>query len=443
MLGRIERPLVVPQFDADYVHVSLELAVDGQSRPIDVHGGENILDKVLDWCLANDADLSGVPDVVDAIHHQLHEGRLIPFADLSPPALNASGSGNLQFPRALAVFANQRRSLHQSMQKCQGARGMSVFATGCPTKFAVTSLHVSPFLEDNAELLCDAFKELQLDVVCGTLEWCLINVPGCKDRQHIIMSPFSYKAEAWPRELAQIGEYWVYQLEQLSLEKLREVSRYPHTNHVLMNHLILDYSYTNLRILHHFGVQCAFLLPVGTSKSQRNRAATQIQASRIAGGVDWDALMFGSYFKQREEIFGQLNSFGLHAKIFSRKWGPEKASLLLKASVGVNLHGWSSRIVEVTRLMYYGVHGTPSISEDGIDHTLEQELSEAVIFLPRSELVHAIAHLVRSPHLLNMLRLRSLKVAEVRDQAALLTQTLTGLVPSCLLSFARKALLFG
>jgi hypothetical protein len=431
-LGRRERE---PTLDLDFAHVTLDVSVDGKSRPLALNGGDNVLDKVLEWCLANDADINGLPSVVDAIFElaPLQDAAQASATDTGPTGLNVLS----RFPRALGTFANQRQSIFESMQKCHPARSNLVFRQQCPTKWAVTSLHISPFLDDNVELLCDAFKELHLDVVCGTLEWCLANVAGCKQRQHIVMSPFSYQAAAWPKELAQLGDFWVYQLEQLSRDKLREISQHPLANRTLMTHLILDYSYVNLRIMHHFGVQCAFLLPVGTSKSQRTRAASHIQASPTAMPA-WDAIMFGSDFQQRAETFGQLRDNGLRARIFAQKWGMAKADILLNASVGVNIHGWPSRIVEVTRLMHYAVFGVPSISEDGIDHRLEQELSEAIIFVPQSQIVQVVTQLVQSPEaVLRDLRARALMVAEVRDQAALLTQTLVGVVPACLLEISK------
>jgi hypothetical protein len=123
---------------------------------------------------------------------------------------------------------------------------------------------------------------------------------------------------------------------------------------------------------------------------------------------------------------------GIDARMFGSVWGGEREQLFHCAKVGLNVHQWPARVVELPRLLHYLEIGTATVSEDGIDYLLESELDEAVSFASEGgDFLSAVKTAVQSQQMRRRMRRKGHAICRLRDQRLLLLQTIAALFPDC------------
>lgn len=178
-----------------------------------------------------------------------------------------------------------------------------------------------------------------------------------------------------------------------------------------------DYSRANIDHLAAIGLPRPVYVPIGYVP----------QLTRIASArEDIDVLFYGALNGRRYSVLRDLHDRGLRVKWLSGVYGASRDDWIARSKIVLNIHYWSAKIFEITRVSYLLANRRVVVSERGADQTLEHDLESGIAFADYDGLVDRCVELLGDDCARREVAERGFQAFSARDQAAILQRALSG-----------------
>ncbi|MBI2698223.1 hypothetical protein A9W98_30055 [Mycobacterium gordonae] len=177
-----------------------------------------------------------------------------------------------------------------------------------------------------------------------------------------------------------------------------------------------DYSQANIDYLAAMGLPRPAYAPIGYVPE-----LTRIAPAR----EDIDVLFYGALNGRRYAVLRDLRDRGLRVKWLSGVYGAGRDGWIARSKIVVNIHYWSAKIFEITRVSYLLANRRAVVSERGADPALERDLEPGIAFADYDGLVDRCVELLGDECARRELAERGYQVFSARDQTAILDRALS------------------
>lgn len=167
----------------------------------------------------------------------------------------------------------------------------------------------------------------------------------------------------------------IYNLEQVSLDS---PWFQPTVLDVLRQHVVWDYSQSNIEQLARLGITSVQHVPIGYVP----------QLSRIPKAEeDIDVLFYGSINERRLSILQELKTHGVKVHVLFGAYGAERDAIIARSKIVLNIHFYEAKVFEIVRVSYLLANQRFVIAERGINSREEAELASGVVLADYDDLV--------------------------------------------------------
>jgi hypothetical protein len=137
-----------------------------------------------------------------------------------------------------------------------------------------------------------------------------------------------------------------------------------------------------------------------------------------------DVLFYGSLNERRNAILAALRNAGMKVRHLFSIYGEERDRAIADAKVVLNMHFYEDSIHEVVRTSFLLANSKAVVSECGPDTEMDDDIRGALVAVPYDRIVESCVALVNDEPRRRALERRALDVFSMRDQAAMLRQTI-------------------
>ncbi len=184
----------------------------------------------------------------------------------------------------------------------------------------------------------------------------------------------------------------IFNSEQLSAVDDPERYMQNHPVYRNNNHVVWDYSATNIATLRQLGILRAVHCPIGYIDTM-----TTITP---AAEEDVDVLFYGSTNPHRLKILDGLDAAGLKVKRLFGVYGKERDAWIARSKVVLNLHHYRRGVFEIFRVSHLVANHKCVVSEDGgVDPDLNEEARRLTWSVAYDGVVDACVKLVSNSEL--------------------------------------------
>ncbi len=232
-----------------------------------------------------------------------------------------------------------------------------------------TNLHAACF-EDFARALADVLRQLGHDVT------------GFDNPGRLIMFGANNIVDV-DRKLP--ADAIVFNTEQISAiaDPRRQMTNYEQ----FKNHVVWDYSASNIATLKKLGIERAVHCPLGYTSSMTN--------IEPAVGEDIDVLFYGSENAHRRLVIDQLASSGVKMVRLFGIYGELRDELIARSKIVLNMHYFDNGVFEIFRVSHLVANGKLVVSEaGGNDPQLEDIAKLITVYTDFSAMVNTCRLLI-------------------------------------------------
>lgn len=208
----------------------------------------------------------------------------------------------------------------------------------------------------------------------------------------------------------------LYNLEQVATDSYWICSK---LIKLFQRHEVWDYNVQNQKALETMGVQVARILPIGYVEE-----LTRIQPAQEP---DIDVLFFGSITARRRKIINQMRAAGLQVKTLFGVYGRERDALIGRAKLVLNLHIYSTKILEMVRISYLLANKCTVLSEHSSNLQEDTKFSEGVAFADYNQLTERACELIHAPEKRKRLAQKGFELISARPISKYLRPAITDL----------------
>jgi hypothetical protein len=181
----------------------------------------------------------------------------------------------------------------------------------------------------------------------------------------------------------------IFNSEQISA--VDDPERYVQNHKLYRDHVVWDYSATNLETLRQLGIQRAVHCPIGYIDTMTTIAPVE---------EDIDVLFYGSTNPHRLKILDGLDAAGLKVKRLFGVYGKERDAWIARSKVVLNLHHYHRGVFEIFRVSHLVANNKCVVSEDGgVDQQLNEQARRLTWSVPYDDIIDACRGLVFDPAL--------------------------------------------
>jgi tetratricopeptide (TPR) repeat protein len=137
-----------------------------------------------------------------------------------------------------------------------------------------------------------------------------------------------------------------------------------------------------------------------------------------------DVLFYGSINERRRVVLQGLADAGLKVRHLFSVYGEERDRVIAEAKIVLNLHFYEDSIHEIVRTSYLLANSKAVVSECGPKTEIDEDIRQAMIAVPYSDLVSSCVALVRDEPRRHALERRAFEIFAKRDQAKILRDTI-------------------
>ena len=141
-----------------------------------------------------------------------------------------------------------------------------------------------------------------------------------------------------------------------------------------------------------------------------------------------DVLFYGSINARREAVLKALAAAGLNVNRLFSVYGAARDQAIAEAKVVLNMHFYEDSIHEIIRTSYLLANGKAVVSECGSRTEIDEDIRQAMIAVPYTDLVGSCIALVRDQPRRHALERRAFELFAKRDQAKILRDTIAATV---------------
>lgn len=201
------------------------------------------------------------------------------------------------------------------------------------------------------------------------------------DWKHIVLGAHLLPQK---REIPPPGSI-VYNLEQVAPESPWMTAA---VVDLLQRFDVWDYSRRNIAKLAELGVENAAHLPIGYVPE-----LTRIEPSNAQ---DIDVLFYGSVNPRRQQVLQSLQSRGLVTKALFGVYGAQRDRWIARAKIVLNVHFYTTKILEVVRISYLLANRRCVVSETGTCED-DEAFADGLLFADYDDLVETVQFAVERP----------------------------------------------
>jgi hypothetical protein len=148
---------------------------------------------------------------------------------------------------------------------------------------------------------------------------------------------------------------------------------------------VWDYSLVNYQNLKKLGIERIRYVPF----QYMTPTVAVGQPTDHTDRKDIDILFYGSLNQRRQTVLDQLSAKGYNLVVKSNLWGAERDQLIERSKIVINIHYYTTSLLETTRLSYLLSHQTIVVSEESCDRLLDRWHSKYLQLVPYQQLVES------------------------------------------------------
>jgi len=203
-----------------------------------------------------------------------------------------------------------------------------------------------------------------------------------------------------------------------NLEQLHDTSPWltEESMEIIRNHIIWDYSLSNVKYLTSRGISSVFHVPVGY--------VPEMTRIRTSADPRIDVLFYGSLNERRKRIIHALQNKGLKVRAAFGVYGKDRDSLIADSKVILNVHFYPTNIFEIVRASYLLSNHKAIVSEIS-DLTGEEDLRQAIKYCEYEDLVSCCVNLVQNDYARKRLEEQGFTIFSQRDEPKILKEAIS------------------
>ncbi|MBS0235234.1 MAG: tetratricopeptide repeat protein [Proteobacteria bacterium] len=141
-----------------------------------------------------------------------------------------------------------------------------------------------------------------------------------------------------------------------------------------------------------------------------------------------DVLFYGSINARREAVLKALTAADLNVKHLFSVYGAARDQAIAEAKVILNMHFYEDSIHEIVRTSYLLANGKAVVTECGPQTEIDEDIRQAMVSVPYSDLVGSCVALVSDEPRRQALERRAFEIFSRRDQTKILRETIAATV---------------
>ncbi len=191
---------------------------------------------------------------------------------------------------------------------------------------------------------------------------------------------------------------------------------------LLQQHIVLDYSASNIAQLNAMPHRRAYFLRLGY--------APELTRIGTAESQDVDVLFYGSINERRRKILLALMAAGLKIQTLFGAYGAERDAWIARSKLVINIHSYDVKVLEIVRCSYLLANRKAVVTEWDSETDVDPAFRGTMATAPYDELVDTCIGLIRNDAARHALEQRGFEIFSRHHQAQFLGPLLPDLAAS-------------
>jgi len=179
--------------------------------------------------------------------------------------------------------------------------------------------------------------------------------------------------------------------------------------------LFWEYSQRNLAEWVRCGVANGIYVPLGYSPILTHLVRTKVSS---------DVVFYGSINPRRQAVIDALRNEGIGVHAIFGVYGHARDQAIAQAKVALNVHFYSTSILEMVRISYLLANRIPVVSERHQATEVDPTFDDALIYSSYEHLVESCVHLIRDPQAQSEVAQRGISIMQAHPIEPILRNAL-------------------